>query len=86
MQQQQNQQKQPEGIWELDTGITELSGEGGSGKTQICLSTCVTCVMTPLLYPTPLGGNGNSAPNITAAMDNTSSNNEHSDCVSIDRS
>jgi RecA/RadA recombinase len=39
-----------EGIWELGNGITELSGEGGSGKTQICLSLCVTCVMTPPLY------------------------------------
>jgi len=65
------QQQQPEGIWELDTGITELSGEGGSGKTQICLSTCVTCVMTPLLYPTPSSSvNGNSAPNTTAATNN----------------
>jgi len=73
MHQQQQQRQQPEGIWELDTGITELSGEGGSGKTQICLSTCVTCVMTPLLYPTPLCGNGNSAPNTTIAMNNVSS-------------
>lgn len=72
-QQQQNQQDQPEGIWELDTGITELSGEGGSGKTQICLSTCVTCVMTPLLYPTPSSSvNGNSAPNTTTAINHTS--------------
>lgn len=39
-----------EGIWELGNGITELSGEGGSGKTQICLSLCVTCVMMPPLY------------------------------------
>ena len=39
------------GVWELGTGITELSGEGGSGKTQICLSACATCAMTPLLFP-----------------------------------
>ena len=74
-QQQNQQQQQPEGIWELDTGITELSGEGGSGKTQICLSTCVTCVMTPLLYPTPSSSvNGNSAPITTSTMNNTGSN------------
>jgi len=73
-QQQQQKQQQPVGIWELDTGITELSGEGGSGKTQICLSTCVTCVMTPLLYSTrSSSGTGNSAPNTTATMSNTSS-------------
>ena len=40
-----------EGVWELDRGITEISGEGGSGKTQICLSMCVSCVMTPFLQP-----------------------------------
>ena len=73
IQQQQQQQQQPEGIWELDTGITELSGEGGSGKTQICLSTCVTCVMTPLLYPTPSSSvTGNNAPNTTAPMNSIS--------------
>jgi RecA/RadA recombinase len=38
------------GIWELGNGITELSGEGGSGKTQICLSLCVTCVMMRPIY------------------------------------
>lgn len=40
-----------EGLWELDRGITEISGEGGSGKTQICLSLCVSCVMSPFLHP-----------------------------------
>lgn len=45
------QQQQREGVWELGTGITELAGEGGSGKTQICLSLCVTCALTPLLFP-----------------------------------
>ncbi|KAL7452367.1 hypothetical protein ACHAWC_004090 [Mediolabrus comicus] len=43
--------QQQEGIWELGTGITEISGEGGSGKTQICLSLCMSCVLTPLLFP-----------------------------------
>lgn len=37
-----------DGLWELGTGITELSGEGGSGKTQTCLSLCVDCASTPL--------------------------------------
>lgn len=27
-------------------GITEISGEAGSGKTQLCLSLCVSCAMT----------------------------------------
>ena len=40
-----------EGVWELDRGITEISGEGGSGKTQICLSLCVSCAMSPFLHP-----------------------------------
>jgi hypothetical protein len=48
-----------EGVWELDKGITEISGEGGSGKTQICLGLCVTCVMMrcfPLPRPPLPGG------------------------------
>eukprot|EP00970_Alexandrium_tamarense_P004665 scaffold779_cov205-Alexandrium_tamarense.AAC.4 len=44
-----HQQQPNEGIWELGTGITELSGEGGSGKTQISLSLCATTAMTPLI-------------------------------------
>ena len=43
--------RQEEGIWELDTGITELAGCAGSGKTQASLSLCATCVLTPLRYP-----------------------------------
>ena len=54
----QTEPSRHEGVWELGTGITEISGEGGSGKTQICLSLCVTCVMTPVLYPTPSINNG----------------------------
>ena len=53
MQQQQrttSQQHQQQGVWELGTGINEVSGEGGSGKTQICLSLCITCALTPLLF------------------------------------
>ncbi|KAL7536380.1 hypothetical protein ACHAXR_007128 [Thalassiosira sp. AJA248-18] len=58
--------QQHEGIWELGTGITELSGEGGSGKTQICLSLCVTCAMTPLLsFPRPSSDGSNSSTNAT---------------------
>lgn len=53
---QRKQQQHHKGIWELGTGITELSGEGGSGKTQICLSLCVDCAMTPLPFPTSDGG------------------------------
>ena len=48
-----------EGVWELHRGITEISGEGGSGKTQICLALCVTCVMMrcfPLPRAPSLGG------------------------------
>lgn len=30
---------------ELHLGITEVAGEGGSGKTQICLGLCISCVM-----------------------------------------
>ena len=41
---------QQQGTWELGTGVTEVSGEGGSGKTQICLSLCMTCALTPLLF------------------------------------
>lgn len=40
-----------EGVWEVDRGITEISGEGGSGKTQISLSLCVCCVMSSFLHP-----------------------------------
>jgi hypothetical protein len=36
----------------LDRGITEISGEGGSGKTQVCLGMCVSCVMT-MRFPRP---------------------------------
>eukprot|EP00580_Thalassiosira_gravida_P020065 CAMPEP_0201674508 /NCGR_PEP_ID=MMETSP0494-20130426/37271_1 /ASSEMBLY_ACC=CAM_ASM_000839 /TAXON_ID=420259 /ORGANISM="Thalassiosira gravida, Strain GMp14c1" /LENGTH=516 /DNA_ID=CAMNT_0048156675 /DNA_START=316 /DNA_END=1866 /DNA_ORIENTATION=+ len=56
-----SQHHQQVGTWELGTGITELAGEGGSGKTQICLSLCVTCVLTPLLFPREGGGNDSSA-------------------------
>ena len=49
--QQSQQQQNRHGVWELGTGITELSGEGGSGKTQMCLSLCMTCALTPLLFP-----------------------------------
>lgn len=47
----QSRRHREEGVWELDRGITEISGEGGSGKTQICLSLCVSCVMSPFLHP-----------------------------------
>ncbi|KAL7472793.1 hypothetical protein ACHAXS_013170 [Conticribra weissflogii] len=44
----QRRSSERDGVWMLDTGITELSGEGGSGKTQTCLSLCVNCASTPL--------------------------------------
>ena len=44
--------REEEGVWELDRGITEISGEGGSGKTQVCLGMCVSCVMT-MRFPRP---------------------------------
>ena len=50
---QPTRQPPKEGLWELGPGITELSGEGGSGKTQICLSLCVTCALTPLVFLPP---------------------------------
>ena len=34
-----------DGVFQLENDITELSGEGGSGKTQICLSVAVDCAM-----------------------------------------
>ncbi|KAL3801216.1 hypothetical protein HJC23_012616 [Cyclotella cryptica] len=36
--------KDEERAFLLEHNITELSGEAGSGKTQICLSVCVDCV------------------------------------------
>ena len=66
------QHPQNDGIWELDKGITEISGEGGSGKTQICLSLCVTTVMTPLLYPHPLVSSNSSGECATGGIANTS--------------
>ena len=61
-----------DGIWELDKGITEISGEGGSGKTQICLSLCVTTMITPLLYPHPLVSSNSSGECATGGIANTS--------------
>lgn len=34
-----------DGVFPLENDITELAGEGGSGKTQICLSLAVDCVI-----------------------------------------
>jgi len=42
----ERRRREEEGVWELDRGITEISGEGGSGKTQVCLGMCVSCVTT----------------------------------------
>ena len=42
----ERRRREEEGVWELDRGITEISGEGGSGKTQVCLGMCVNCVTT----------------------------------------
>eukprot|EP00984_Skeletonema_dohrnii_P035621 scaffold35620_cov155-Skeletonema_dohrnii-CCMP3373.AAC.1 len=54
-----SQQKQ-QGVWELGTGINEISGEGGSGKTQICLTLCLTCALTPLLFAKENGNNNSN--------------------------
>lgn len=59
VQQQQQQQHvpvQPEGTWELHRGITELSGEAGSGKTQICCGLVVDAARTRILLPPKDGG------------------------------
>jgi len=36
---------------ELNLGITEISGEAGCGKTQICLGLCVSCAMSVPINP-----------------------------------
>eukprot|EP00985_Skeletonema_marinoi_P001655 scaffold668_cov124-Skeletonema_marinoi.AAC.2 len=58
---QQQQYQQQQGVWELGTGINEISGEGGSGKTQICLGLCLTCALTPLLFVKENGNNSNQS-------------------------
>ena len=40
-----------EGAFELGPGITEISGEAGSGKTQLCLGLCVSCASAPCAPP-----------------------------------
>jgi DNA-repair protein XRCC3 len=40
---QQQQQQQP--AFPLDTGITEISGTAGAGKTQVALGLCVSCAL-----------------------------------------
>lgn len=57
----QQQRQQQQGVWELGTGINEISGEGGSGKTQMCLSLCMTCALTPLLFPKTAGDNSSNS-------------------------
>ena len=34
------------GVFEIGQGITEISGEAGSGKTQLCLRLCVSCALS----------------------------------------
>ena len=53
-QQQQNQNDLPK--WLVlnksnGNGIIELSGEAGAGKSQLCLSLCVSCILSSI--PTP---------------------------------
>jgi hypothetical protein len=67
-------QQQQEGVWELGTGITEVSGEGGSGKTQICLSLCMTCALTPLLFPENLSS---QHPNRQSSNNSSSNDNNY---------
>ena len=55
-QQQQQVRVQSEGTWELTTGITELSGEAGSGKTQICCGLVVDAARRRILLPPPGDG------------------------------
>ena len=38
---------------ELDLGITEICGHGGSGKTQLCIGLCVSCVMQTYVVQYP---------------------------------
>ena len=49
--QQQQVRVQSEGTWELNTGITELSGEAGSGKTQICCGLVIDAARKRILLP-----------------------------------
>ena len=44
------------GVFEIGPGITEVSGEAGSGKTQLLLRMCVSCALTP--YSNDGGGDG----------------------------
>ena len=36
--------------FEIGLGITEISGEAGCGKTQICLGLCVSCVLSTTMW------------------------------------
>jgi len=71
------QQHQQQGVWELGTGITELSGEGGSGKTQICLSLCMTCALTPLLFSENHDNSNNNNNNASSSMHPTTQSNSN---------
>ena len=49
------------GIFEIGQGITEISGEAGSGKTQLCLRLCVSCALST--YSVDDGGDGDGGEN-----------------------
>ena len=49
------------GIFEIGQGITEIAGEAGTGKTQLCLRLCVSCAMLTYMVGENNGGdNGGS--------------------------
>ena len=65
----------------VGTGVTELAGEAGSGKTQICLGLCVTCVSIQIPPPQPLrpssDGNTNIGNDINDKKSNKNDSNDH---------
>lgn len=54
----------------IGLGITEISGEAGCGKTQICLSLCVSCVLYCDIIKNNTGYDGNMK-NITTTTTTT---------------
>jgi len=48
------------GVFEIGPGITEIAGEAGTGKTQLCLRLCVSCAMLTYTVGEISGDNGGS--------------------------
>lgn len=44
--------------FDLDLGITELAGEAGAGKTQLCLGMCASAAVSTYYYADDGGGGG----------------------------